>query len=272
MQNVFSLSRRFSLFCAATLLSLQGAQAQIVTSNSALDQLGSAPEKARPAAPAKRANTTTTREKSQSHAAAHKPAQETNTHETEATTQASTTPPVASGTGATTSTPAPTPAATHTPGHPPPAATIPAAPPPPPVLTPTPEIALHPFPIPPQPTVVVTATGTATPIAGGVRITFAPGSDELNPATHQAILTYGQSLADKPNVRAIVMAYSSGAPNDPSLPRRMALLRGLAARSVLMNSGIPSTRIYVRVIGQPAAGAQGAPQDYIDLVQSDSQP
>jgi hypothetical protein len=52
----------------------------------------------------------------------------------------------------------------------------------------------------------------------------------------------------------------------------MALLRGLAARSVLMNSGIASTRIYVRVIGQPPAGAAGAPQDYIDLTQSDSQP
>jgi outer membrane protein OmpA-like peptidoglycan-associated protein len=270
MQNVFSLSRRFSLFCAVTLLSLQSAQAQIVTSNSALDQLGSTPEKAGPTAPAKRAHNTApaTREKGQPHTAAHTSAREVKTqgadaHRSAATAQATSTQGSQSGTG--------TPA-TRTPVRPPPAATIPAAPPPLPVLTPTPNVALHPFPIPPQPTVVVAATGAASPIAGGVRITFAPGSDELNPGTHQAILTFGQSLADKPTVRAIVLAYSSGAPNDPSLPRRMALLRGLAARSVLMNSGIPSTRIYVRVIGQPPAGAPGAPQDYIDLTQSDSQP
>lgn len=257
MQNVFSLSRRLSLFCAVTLLSLQGAQAQIVTSSSALDQLGAPPEKAKPAAPAKRAHDTTptTREKGQSHTAARPPTREVKTQESQSGTAAPSTASTA-----------------HAPVRPPPAATIPAAPPPLPVLTPTPDVALHPFPIPPQPTVVIAAKGAASPIAGGVRITFAAGSDELNPGTHQAILTFGQSLADKPNVRAIVLAYSSGAPNDPSLPRRMALLRGLAARSVLMNSGIASTRIYVRVIGQPPAGAAGAPQDYIDLTQSDSQP
>lgn len=268
MHNVFSLSRRFSLFCAATLLSLQGAQAQIVTSNSALDQLGSAPQKAKPAASAKRTNPAPTAHgKNQPHThAPENTEQKTPTHKPEAATQAPATQPGQTATGTTGSAPA------HGPVRPPPAATIPAAPPPPPVLTPTPEVALHPFPIPPQPTVVLTATGAATPIPGGVRITFAAGSDELNPGMHQAILTFGQSLADKPNVRAIVQAYSSGAPNDPSLPRRIALLRGLAARSVLMNSGIPSTRIYVRVIGQPLAGAQGAPQDYIDLTQSDSQP
>jgi outer membrane protein OmpA-like peptidoglycan-associated protein len=257
MQNVFSLSRRLSLFCAVTLLSLQGAWAQIVTSSSALDQLGAPPEKAKPAAPAKRAHDTTptTREKGQSHTAARPPTREVKTQESQSGTAAPSTASTA-----------------HAPVHPPPAATIPAAPPPLPVLTPTLNVALHPFPVPPQPTVVLAATGAASPIAGGVRITFAAGSDELNPGTHQAILAFGQSLADKPNVRAIVLAYSSGAPNDPSLPRRMALLRGLAARSVLMNSGIPSTRIYVRVIGQPPAGAPGAPQDYIDLTQSDGQP
>ena len=52
----------------------------------------------------------------------------------------------------------------------------------------------------------------------------------------------------------------------------MALARGLAARSVLMNGGTPSTRIYVRVIGQPKDAKPGAPQDYIDIFQSDMEP
>lgn len=131
---------------------------------------------------------------------------------------------------------------------------------------------MHPFPIPPQPAVEAQATGTVTAIPGGVRLTFAPGSADLNPETHQAILAFGQNLAYKPNVRALVNAYSSGNVDDPSLPRRMALARGLAARSVLMNGGTPSTRIYVRVIGLPKDTKAGGQQDYIDLYQSDVEP
>ena len=131
---------------------------------------------------------------------------------------------------------------------------------------------IHPFPIPPQPTVQLQAKGDVTPIPGGIRLTFAPGSADLNPETHQAILAFGQNLAYKTHVRVLVNAYSSGAADDVSLPRRMALARGLVARSVLMNGGTPSTRIYVRVIGQPKDAKPGALQDYIDLYQSDVEP
>ncbi|GAA3661947.1 hypothetical protein GCM10022398_04120 [Acetobacter lovaniensis] len=159
------------------------------------------------------------------------------------------------------------------PARPLPEATIPNAPPGVPQLTPPPsDVEVHPFPIPPQPTVQLQATGTLTPIPGGIRLTFAPGSADLNPETHQAILAFGQNLAYKPHVRALVDAYSSGSADDPSLPRRMALARGLAARSVLMNGGTPSTRIYVRVIGQPQNAKPDAPQDYIDIYQSDMEP
>ncbi len=159
------------------------------------------------------------------------------------------------------------------PHKPPPPATIPNAPPPLPQLTPAPsDVEVHPFPVPPQPTVDLKAQGTVTPIEGGVRITFAPEAATLNPETHQAILAFGQRLSDKPHVRALIDAYSSGAVDDPSLPRRMALARGLAARSVLMNGGTPSTRIYVRVIGLPKQSAPNTPQDYIDIYQSDVEP
>lgn len=158
-------------------------------------------------------------------------------------------------------------------GHVPPSPTIPPAPPPEPTLTPAPpDIEIHPFPVPPQPAVDLNAKGAVTTIPGGVRLTFAPGSSALNPETHQAILAFGQRLSDKPHVRALIDVYSSGAADDPSLPRRMALARGLAARSVLMNGGTPSTRIYLRVIGVPKTPAPDGVQDYMDIYQSDAVP
>jgi hypothetical protein len=38
-------------------------------------------------------------------------------------------------------------------------------------------------------------------------------------------------------------------PEDPSTARRLSLGRALAARAVLINEGIPSTRIYPRALG-----------------------
>ncbi|WP_374196889.1 OmpA family protein, partial [Acetobacter sp. P1H12_c] len=128
------------------------------------------------------------------------------------------------------------------------------------------------FPMPAQPAIDEKATGTVSTIPGGVRITFAAGAATLNPETHQALLAFGQALSEKPHVRALIDAYSSGAVDDPSMPRRMALSRGLAARSVLMNGGIASTRIYLRVIGLPKAPAANGGQDYIDIYQSDAVP
>ncbi|WP_230975882.1 OmpA family protein [Acetobacter garciniae] len=173
----------------------------------------------------------------------------------------------------TTGTPKAAPPASTQPQRPAPPPTIPPAPPPEPQLTPAPpDVEIHPFPIPAQPAVELQAQGTVTAIPGGVRLTFAPGSAALNPETHQAILAFGQRLSDKPHIRAMIDAYSSGAANDPSLPRRMALARGLAARSVLMNGGTPSTRIYLRVIGEPPESKPGETQDYITIYESDVMP
>ncbi|WP_419729784.1 OmpA family protein [Lichenicola sp.] len=140
-------------------------------------------------------------------------------------------------------------------GRPPPAATIPAAPPPPPVFrAPVINVPLHPPPPPPPVPVVQGAGGTATPIDGGTRITFGAASADLNPTTMQALQNFAAQLKADPLARADLEAYGLGTPEDPSTPRRMALSRGLAARAVLINEGIPSTRIYVRVIGQPTTG------------------
>ena len=152
----------------------------------------------------------------------------------------------------------------------PPAATIPPAPPPPPVFrAPVINVPLHPPPPPPPVPVVQTATGTATPIPDGVRIGFGAGSTDLNPVMMQALHDFSARLKADPAARSEIDASSSGTSEDPSTPRRNALSRGLAARAVLINDGIPSTRIYVRVLGQVTPDGSGsaaaAPPDRVDL-------
>lgn len=278
MQSTPSLMRKLTALCAISLLPATAAQAQIVTNSQALDTLeapalpsrSQAPKPVPPltssrhVAPAPKAATPATQRAAEPHAT-------TTPQQTPAATPVQTPPAQGNAPQQAHSSAAPA----TPPGHTPPLPTIPAAPPPPPVIPdPTPNVELHPFPVPPQPAVNLKAMGTVLDIAHGLRLTFAAGSAELNPTTHQAILAFGQKLADKPQARAMIDAYSSGIADDPSLPRRMALSRGLAARSVLMNAGIPSTRIYLRVIGVPqgSAATQGGTQDHIDLYQSDETP
>ena len=59
-----------------------------------------------------------------------------------------------------------------------------------------------------------------------------------------------------------VTAFAAGSPEDPSTPRRLSLARALAARAVLINEGIASTRIYVRALGSAAGDG---PADRVDL-------
>jgi len=116
-------------------------------------------------------------------------------------------------------------------------------------------------PEPPPVPVAADAPGDATPVPGGVRTTFGANRSELNAATEAAIRSFARPLRD--TAQAIqVLAYAAGSPEDPSTPRRLSLARALAARAVLINEGIASTRIYVRALG-PAAG--DGPADRVDL-------
>jgi hypothetical protein len=60
-----------------------------------------------------------------------------------------------------------------------------------------------------------------------------------------------------------VQAYAQGTKEDPSTPRRLSLSRGLAARAVLLNDGIASTRIYLRALGASDAG--DGPPNRVDV-------
>ena len=152
----------------------------------------------------------------------------------------------------------PAPAAVPVPPKPP---VVPAAPPEIAAIPPAVAVPVQRPPDPPPIPVAADAPGDASPLPGGVRTTFGPNRSELNAGTEAAIRSFAQPL--RSTAQAIqVLAYAAGSPEDPSTPRRLSLARALAARAVLINEGIASTRIYVRALG-PAAG--DGPPDRVDL-------
>ncbi|CAH2604175.1 OmpA family protein [Rhodovastum atsumiense] len=161
--------------------------------------------------------------------------------------------------------------ATPPPPHPPapPQVRVPLAAPPPPVLPPALAVPTRP-PAPPAPVQVsADAPGAAAPLPEGLRITFGSGSADLNPATDSAL----RKLAGTAPATASfsVAAFAPGTPEDPSTPRRTALSRALAVRSVLIAEGIASPRIYVKAIGANAPIAEG-PADRVDVTVSTATP
>lgn len=165
--------------------------------------------------------------------------------------------------------PAATKPTTGTPGAP--VVRLGTLPPPPPALPPVIPVPMRP-PLPPTPApVVADAVGSAQTLApddipgeqdvGGLRITFGPGSADLNPATDTAVR--GLAHGTPPGSRFSVAAYAAGIPEDPSTPRRTSLSRALAVRSVLIAEGVASERIFVRALG--AAPASASPPDRADI-------
>jgi outer membrane protein OmpA-like peptidoglycan-associated protein len=142
---------------------------------------------------------------------------------------------------------------------------LPAGPPPNPVIAPPPIVMpLHPPPPPPPVPVKANAAGTATALPGHLeRITFGPGSSDLNPATVEAIRQIAAAAIANPAVLVTVTAWAAGNNDDPSTPRRMSLDRALAARAVLINAGVISERIHAVAKGFTDAGT--GPIDRVDI-------
>jgi outer membrane protein OmpA-like peptidoglycan-associated protein len=225
------------------------AMAQVNVNPGALDHLSAAP--ASPTPDAAKPATTPAKRTTRHHAPAHRPAAKPAEPEKTA--------------------PAAAPPQTPEPGHKPPKYSQPNAPvilaptaPPPAVLPPTaPPLPGRPLPAPTIPS-AQDATGEASKIPGGVRVTFGPGKADLNPATEAAIRELGRTIAADPNAAVNVFAYAAGTSDDPSTPRRLSLSRALAARAVLMSEGVASTRIYPRALGNtPSDG----PPDRVDVQQ-----
>jgi outer membrane protein OmpA-like peptidoglycan-associated protein len=160
--------------------------------------------------------------------------------------------------------PAPGPKTAARPPPPPPPPKPPAVPTAPPAIAAIPPAVAVPMQRPPEPPpipVAADAPGDAAPLPGGLRATFGSGRSELNQATEAAIRGFARPLRDTAQP-VQVSAFAAGTPEDPSTPRRLSLARALAARAVLINEGIASTRIYVRALGSAAGDG---PADRVDL-------
>jgi outer membrane protein OmpA-like peptidoglycan-associated protein len=149
------------------------------------------------------------------------------------------------------------------------APSIPLHPPPPPIIAPPAlRVVLHPPPPPPAVPIDPKAQGTATPLGHGFRITFGPDSAAVNASTDEALHGVAAMLKAEPQSVADIDAYAAGTPDDPSTPRRTSLQRALAARAVLINDGISSTRIYARALGS-APSTTADPADRLDITVRD---
>jgi hypothetical protein len=142
---------------------------------------------------------------------------------------------------------------------------VPPAPPPNPVIAPPPLVMPnHPPPPPPPVPLRADAPGQVSAIAGGTRITFAPGGATLNPTTFNAIKSIADSARASPGTSIEIIAWAPGQADDPSTPRRLSLDRALAVRAVLINAGLPSERIHAIARGMNDIGA--APLDRVDIL------
>jgi outer membrane protein OmpA-like peptidoglycan-associated protein len=145
---------------------------------------------------------------------------------------------------------------------------LPAAPPLNPVILPPPFVMpAHKPPPPPPVPVRADATGAALALPGNIeRITFGPGSSDLNPGTMEAIRQIAAAAIANPALMISVTAWAAGNNDDPSTPRRVSLDRALAARAVLINAGVISERIHAVAKGFADPGA--GPIDRVDIATS----
>jgi outer membrane protein OmpA-like peptidoglycan-associated protein len=119
---------------------------------------------------------------------------------------------------------------------------------------------------PPVPAVVVAgAVGEALPQKDGLRITFGPGSSDLNPQTDAAVRSLVRDAPPFATTTFTIVAVAPGTEEDPSTPRRLSLSRALAVRSVLITEGIASARIYVKAMGANPQALSGGPPDRADV-------
>ncbi|QDH16357.1 OmpA family protein [Swingsia samuiensis] len=154
---------------------------------------------------------------------------------------------------------------------------IPSVPqaPPPPVVIPPPfvPVQIHP-PVPPE-NIKAVANAQTHVIQipdDKLRVTFSSESSDFNDAAIKAIQNYGATLKEEPEKRIILVAYATLPGDDISMPRRIALARALALRSILIQSGIATTRIYPRAMGRPTPGDTNPPDRVEVFTESNPSP
>ncbi|NVN06192.1 hypothetical protein HW509_11420 [Asaia spathodeae] len=138
--------------------------------------------------------------------------------------------------------------------------------PPRPVVIPPPgvKVPTHP-PVPPEDIKPdPEAKGQTEARPNGLRVLFAANSSGMTQPMIDAIKTEARKLAGQPTLRVTLWASASGSTEDLSTPRRIALARALAVRSLLIREGVATTRIYPRATGLAPTGPN--PPDRLDIV------
>ena len=112
-------------------------------------------------------------------------------------------------------------------------------------------------------TVVANAVDTEPAAVESVQIVFSPGVETLSERDKTTLDVLVTDLSATPDQRIQLMAYASAQDGTASMARRMALSRALEVRKYLIDSGVRSTRIDVRALGDTA---EDGPLDRIDIV------
>jgi outer membrane protein OmpA-like peptidoglycan-associated protein len=142
---------------------------------------------------------------------------------------------------------------------PPPPATAPGAavpPPPPPPATATA------VPTPPPPKAESTASLTTGEDGRLIRVVFDESQSKLPDAAKPNLLKLADQVKDQRDVRLQLLAYAGGDDLKSNRARRLSLSRALSVRSFLIESGIRSTRIDVRALGDKTSDE---PKNRVDI-------
>ena len=142
---------------------------------------------------------------------------------------------------------------------PPPPATAPGAavpPPPPPPATATA------VPTPPAPKAESTASLTTGEDGRLIRVVFDESQSKLPDSAKPNLLKLADQVKDQRDVRLQLLAYAGGDDLKSNRARRLSLSRALSVRSFLIESGIRSTRIDVRALGDKTADE---PKNRVDI-------
>ena len=80
-------------------------------------------------------------------------------------------------------------------------------------------------------------------------VSFEGESSKLSGDAREQLQTLAESLRSQENLRLQLLAYAGNIETSSSSARRLSLSRALAVRSLLIESGVRSTRIDVRALG-----------------------
>lgn len=142
-----------------------------------------------------------------------------------------------------------------------PKATAVLTPPPPAAETEPPEAAAAPQPKAEEQASLPPASGPPKP-GKAMQVVFPDSASKLPGAAKEELRSLAARIKDQDSLRLQLLAYAGGKSLSASKARRLSLSRALAVRSYLIESGVRSTRIDVRALGNKTSEK---PENRVDI-------